>query len=170
MFLTKKSTILVAILANTVNKKSWNFKRLDLQELTFCSKNSTPRLSIITVPNIAVGGGGQGGRSPPHSVQNDENRRKFGQMVYLFGQIVWIFGHSIGKIASQFRWRPFFFFFFLENTSIWTEKNVSILTEKRNASSHFSGKSLLPPQIILSSYGHGAKTVLLNLYQIKSPP
>ena len=30
---------------------------------------------------IAVGGGGQGGRSPPHSVQNVENRRKFGQMV-----------------------------------------------------------------------------------------
>ena len=28
------------------------------------------------------------------------------------------------------------------------------MTEERNASSHFSGKSLLPPQIILSSYGH----------------
>ena len=59
----------------------------------------------------------------------------------------------------KFRERPFFFFFFfffffLENTSIWAEKTVSILTEKRNASSHFSGKSLLPPQIILSSYGH----------------
>ena len=48
----------------------------------------------------------------------------------------------------------FFFFFFLENTLIWAEKTVSILTEKRNASSHFLGKSLLPPQIILSSYGH----------------
>ena len=53
----------------------------------------------------------------------------------------------------QFQGRPFFFFF-LENTLIWAEKTVSILTEKRNASSHFSGKSLLPPQIILSSYGH----------------
>ena len=60
------------------------------------------------------------------------------------------------KNRSNFRKDLFFFFFFLENTSIWAEKNVSILTEKRNASSHFSGKSLLPPQIILSSYGHGA--------------
>ena len=96
-------------------------------------------------------------------------------MVYLFGRIVWIFGHTITKIPSQFRWRPFFFFFFFffffgehlhldrktvqtfffwENTSIWAEKTASILTEKHNASSHFSGKSLLPPQIILSSYGH----------------
>ena len=80
-------------------------------------------------------------------------------MVYLFGQIVWIFGHTIAKIPSQFRcfffentfiWteEPFKFQerpFFLENTSIWAEKTVSILTEKRNASSHFSGKSLLPP-------------------------
>ena len=55
--------------------------------------------------------------------------------------------------------KDLFFFFFLENTSIWAEKTVSILTEKRNASSHFSGKSLLPPQIILSSYGHGGKEV-----------
>ena len=34
-----------------------------------------------------------------------------------------------------------FFFFFFENTSIWAEKTVLILTEERNASSHFSGKS-----------------------------
>ena len=44
--------------------------------------------------------GGQGGRSPPHSVQNVENRRKFGQMVNLFGQIVWIFGRTSAKIPS----------------------------------------------------------------------
>ena len=50
--------------------------------------------------SIAVGGGGAGGRSPPHSVQNVENRRKFGQMVNLFGQIVWIFGHTSAKIPS----------------------------------------------------------------------
>ena len=64
------------------------------------------------------------------------------------------------------QWRPFFFFrfeehlnldrktvqilvktffIFLENTLIWAEKNVSILTEKHNASSHISGKSLVPP-------------------------
>ena len=57
----------------------------------------------------------------------------------------------------QISGKTFFFFFFLENTLIWAEKTASILTEKRNASSHFSGKSLLPPQIILSSYGHALK-------------
>ena len=56
----------------------------------------------------------------------------------------------------------FFFFFFLENTSIWAEITVSILTEKRNASSHFSGKSLLPPQIILSSYGHAWNLIYMR--------
>ena len=59
----------------------------------------------------------RGGRPPPHSVQNVENHQKFRQMVYLFGQIVWILGHTIAKIPSQFRCRPFFLFF-----SIWTEK------------------------------------------------
>ena len=88
---------------------------------------------------------------------------------------------SLGqKNRSNFRKKPFFFFsentfiwtekpfkfqerpfFFLENTSIWAEKTASILTEKRNASSHFSGKSLLPPQIILSSYGHATRDSLL---------
>ena len=57
------------------------------------------------------------------------------------------------------------FFIFLENTLIWAEKNVSILTEKHNASSYFSGKSLVPPQIILSFYDHATAYVMWsNIY------
>ena len=54
------------------------------------------------------------------------------------------------------------FFFILENILIWAEKTVSILAEKRNASSHFSGKSLVPPQIILSSYGHAITELIFG--------
>ena len=74
-----------------------------------------------------------------------------------------------------------FFFSRLENTLIWTEKAVSIPVKtfffifwrspqfgqknrlifraKFSAFSHFSGKSLVPPQIILSSYAHGSAHV-----------
>ena len=55
---------------------------------------------LVNQQTIAVGGGGAGGRSPPHSVQNVENRQKFGQMVNVFGQIVWIFGRTSAKIPS----------------------------------------------------------------------
>ena len=67
----------------------------------------------LTLP-IAVGSGGAGGAvAPPDLVQNVENRRKFGQMVYLFGQIVWIFGHIISpKYRLSFGEDLFFFFFF----------------------------------------------------------
>ena len=85
-----------------------------------------------------------------------KNRSNFGKDLFFF----FFFGEHLhlDRKTVQISGKTFFFFFFfflLENTSIWAEKTVSILTEKRNASSHFSGKSLLPPQIILSSYGHG---------------
>ena len=60
---------------------------------------------------------------------------------------------SLGRKTVQISVKTFF----LENTLIWAEKTVSISTEKRNASSHFSGKTLVPYQIILSSYGHGLR-------------
>ena len=129
---------------------------------------------------IAVGGGGAGGAvAPPFGSKRRKSSkiRANGQFIWANSLDIWahycqntvlvsvktfffFFGehlHLDWKNRSNSREDLFFFFFFffLENTSIWAEKNVSILTEKRNASSHFSGKSLLPPQIILSSYGHG---------------
>ena len=92
-----------------------------------------------------------------------KNRSNFREDLFFFGEHLHLDRKTV-QISGKT-----FFFFFLENTFIWTEKlfkfqgrpfffwaeqTVSILTEERNASSHFSGKSLLPPQIILSSYGH----------------
>ena len=48
---------------------------------------------------------------------------------------------------SQFQWRPFFF---------WGHLNLDRKTDRFSGKiqSHFSGKSLVPPQILLSSYAH----------------
>ena len=47
-----------------------------------------------------------------------------------------------------------FFFLLFWRPSEFGQKNQLIFGAKFNASSHFSGKSLVPPQIILSSYAH----------------
>ena len=134
------------------------------------------------MPDIAVGGGGAGGAvAPPFGSKRRKSSKIRANGLFIWANSLDIWAHHCQNTVSvsvktfffffffffgehlhldrkivQISGKTFFFFFFLENTSIWAEKTVSILTEKRNASSHFSGKSLLPPQIILSSYGHGA--------------
>ena len=55
---------------------------------------------------------GRGGGRPPIRFKTSKIIKNSGKWSYLFGQIVWILGHTIAKIPSQFRCRPFFFFFF----------------------------------------------------------
>ena len=84
------------------------------------------------VCRITVGGGEAGGAfAPPIWFKTSKIR----------ANSLFIWAHHWQKIVSV-SVKTFFFF---ENTSIWAEKTVSILTEKLNASSHFSGKSLVPP-------------------------
>ena len=137
--------------------------------------------------SIAVGGGGAGGAvAPPFGSKRRKSSKIWANGLFIWANSldIWalhwqnsvpvsvktfffyffIFGEhlNLDRKTVQISGKTFFFFFFfffLENTSIWAEKNVSILTEKRNASSHFSGKSLLPPQIILSSYGHALESL-----------
>ena len=107
----------------------------------------------------------RGGRPPPHSVQNVENHQKFRQMVYLFGQIVWILGHTIAKIPSQFRCRPFFFFsqfgqknrsnfredlfffffFFGEHLNLGRKNRLNFGSETQCIKSFFGQKFAAPP-------------------------
>ena len=112
-----------------------------------------------------------GGRPPPFGSKRRKSSKIRANSLFIWANSLDIWAHHCQKTVSV-SVKTFFFcfgehlkldrktvqisgktFFFLENTLIWAEKTVSILTEKRNASSHFSGKSLLPPQIILSSYG-----------------
>ena len=97
-----------------------------------------------------------------------------------FGQVCLVkYSERWTEKPSQCEWRPFFF---LEVTTIWTEKPAQFewkpffffcgdhhnLDRKndwfvRQLSSHFSGKTLVPPQIILSSYAHDSDAHQLSI-------
>ena len=68
-----------------------------------------------------------------------------------FGQVCLVkySEHWIEKTVS--RWVRTFFFFFLEVTTIWTEKTIDL---SGNFQVIFRAKLWCPPQIILSSYAH----------------
>ena len=133
---------------------------------------------------IAVGGGGAGGAvAPPFGSKRQKSSKSWANGLFIWANSLDIWAHHYQNTVSVSVKTFFFFllfwrtpsfgqknrsnFFFLENTSIWAEKTVSILTEKRNASSHFSGKILLPPQIILSSYGHDHYARFFHFLKVK---
>ena len=76
-----------------------------------------------------------------------------------FGQFH-IFWASLGQNFGQFNIHQTvsisvetFFLFFLEVTLIGTEKSIAFRAKLIQC--HFSGKSLVPPQILFSSFAHG---------------
>ena len=109
------------------------------------------------------GGSGGGGTGPPawfQSVEISGNSMLFRQYCIkilgsfiLFGQVCFkILGNLIFIKPCQFQWRPFFFFF-------GGHLNLDRITDRFSGKiqCHFLGKSLMPPQILLSPMAWGSK-------------
>ena len=120
--------------------------RIHCENLTYSLKHSRRRR------------GCRGGRSPPIRFKTSKNVENPGKKYIYMGKHPVYLGTPLAKNRHSFS--EDLFFFFLDHINLGKKKNVSILKEKRKTSSHFSGKSLVPPQIILSSYGHGLKVHL----------
>ena len=105
--------------------------------------------------HVAVGGGGA--VAPPFGSKRQKSSKFRANGLFIWANSLDIWAHHCQNTVSVSVKTFFFFgrtpslgqknrlnfredlFFFFENTSIWAEKTVSILTVKRNASSHFSG-------------------------------